>query len=58
MVLNSKFRYLYIFIGLAGLGLMVYIVVDSYPFVNPGYILLTATIDMVFFFLAYKTYPE
>jgi hypothetical protein len=57
MVLNAKFRFVYLFIGLAGLASLIYLVLDSYPFINPGYVLLIASVDMVFFFLAYKIYP-
>jgi len=47
----------YLLIGFLGFIGLVYLVVDTYPFIDPGYVLLIATADMVFFYLAYKTYP-
>jgi hypothetical protein len=44
-------------IGFSGVIGLAYLIVDTYPFIDPGYVLLIAAADMVFFFLAYKTYP-
>jgi len=57
IVLNSKYRFVYLLIGFSGVIGLAYLIVDTYPFIDPGYVLLIAAADMVFFFLAYKTYP-
>ncbi len=55
--MNAKFRYLYIICGLLGLAGLIYLLIDSYPDINPIYVLAVSVPDMIFFFLAYKTYP-
>jgi len=56
-MMSSRFRIVYLFIAFVGLGLLGYLAVSTYPYINFGHIMLATTGDMVFFFLAYKTYP-
>jgi len=56
--MNPKFRYLYLLGGVAGLALLIYQAITTFPDINPIHILVITIPDMVFFFLAYKTYPE
>lgn len=56
-MMSSRFRVVYLLIGFVGLGLLGYLAVATYPYINFGHILLVTSGDMVFFFLAYKTYP-
>ena len=55
--MNPKFRYVYLLAGASGLALLVYLTVTTYPRIDPGYVLLITIPDMLFFYLAYKTYP-
>jgi hypothetical protein len=56
--MNQKFRYLYLLLGFAGLIYLVYHVISNFnEGVNPINVLLITIPDMLFFFLAYKTYP-
>ena len=55
--MNPKFRALYLVLGAAGLILLGYYTIKSFPEINPGMILLITVPTMLFFFLAYKTYP-
>ncbi|MDB4905120.1 MAG: hypothetical protein JWQ63_4401 [Mucilaginibacter sp.] len=55
--MSPKFRLLYLFLGFAGLFCLVYYVVTSFPDVNPINVLLITIPDIIFFSLAYKTYP-
>ncbi|WP_428330541.1 hypothetical protein [Mucilaginibacter sp.] len=55
--MNPKFRNLYLFLGFIGLAFLAYELVDTYADINPLSILLISLPDMVFFYLAYKTYP-
>ena len=55
--MNPKFRYLYLSVGAAGLILLFYQIISNLPDIDPVRILLIAVPDMVFVFLAYKTYP-
>jgi len=55
--MNPKFRFVYLFLGMMGLFLLVYEAIDTYPDIDPAIILVIAIPDMLFFFLAYKTYP-
>jgi hypothetical protein len=57
LLMSARFRFLYLLIGFVGLGLLGYLAFDTYPYINFGHVLLITTGDMVFFFLAYKTYP-
>ncbi|MDB4921424.1 hypothetical protein [Mucilaginibacter sp.] len=55
--MNPKYRSLYLLIAFAGLMFLAYDAFIAFPDLNPGRVLLIAFPDMVFFFLAYKTYP-
>ena len=56
--MNPRFRYLYLLFGFLGLLYLVYhVIVNFNEGVNPINVLLITVPDMVFFFLAYKTYP-
>jgi hypothetical protein len=55
--MNPKYRSLYLLIGFAGLAFLCYDAFIAYPDINPLRVLLVAFPDMVFFFLAYRTYP-
>jgi hypothetical protein len=50
-------RFFYLLGGIAGLVLLGYQVVVTFPDVNPIHVLVITLPDMAFFFLAYKTYP-
>lgn len=55
--MNPKYRYLYLALGAVGLVLLFYQFFSNLPEIDPIKILLVAVPDMVFVFLAYKTYP-
>jgi hypothetical protein len=55
--MNPKYRPLYLTIAFAGLMFLAYDAVIAFPDINPLRTLLIAFPDMVFFFLAYRTYP-
>jgi len=60
--MNPKYRSIYLLLGFAGLGYLIYHIIATFTLfgayaINPGTVLLIAIPDMVFFFLAYKTYP-
>ena len=55
--MNPKYRYLYLTIGGIGLALLFYQFFSNLPEIDPIKILLIAVPDMLFVFLAYKTYP-
>lgn len=55
--MSTRFRFHYLFIAFVGLGFLGYLAFDTYPYINFGHVLLLTSCDMVFFFLAYKTYP-
>jgi len=55
--MNPKYRYFYLSIGLAGLILLFYQIISTLPEIDPVRMLVIAVPDMVFVFLAYKTYP-
>jgi hypothetical protein len=55
-IMNALLRVVFLLIGLAGLGLLGYNTVITFPDVNPIDVLVITIPDM-FFFLAYKTYP-
>ena len=55
--MNPKFRYVYITAGAAGLALLVYHIIDTFPDTDPVYVLLITIPDIILFYLAYKTYP-
>jgi hypothetical protein len=56
-MINPKFRIVYLFLGFIGLAALIYQLVKTLPDINPGIILSITLPDMLFFFLAYKTYP-
>jgi hypothetical protein len=55
---NPKFRFLYLLIAVAGLAFLVYHIIDTFSDIDPLDTLLITLPDMVFFYLAYKTYPD
>ena len=56
--MNPKYRFVYLLLGFIGLGYLAYHIITTFEDgVNPGFVLLITIPDMVFFFLAYKTYP-
>jgi hypothetical protein len=55
--MNPKFRFVYLLLGFVGLGLLIYQVMSTLPDINPISVLIITVPDMLFFFLAYKTYP-
>ena len=57
-MLNPKFRVFYLSIAIAGLAFLVYLIIDTFSDIDPLDTLLIALADMVFFYLAYKTYPD
>ena len=57
MILNAKFRMLYICCGIVGYMLLFYYMIETLPYSNYAVIMTIAAIDMIFFSLAYKTYP-
>ncbi len=55
--MNTKFRSLYLVLGFGGLLLLIYHAIASYPEINPASVLAITLPDMLFFYLAYRTYP-
>jgi hypothetical protein len=58
--MNVKFRYLYLLLGAVGFVMLFYYFFQNLPEISnidPIHILVIAVPDMLFFFLAYKTYP-
>jgi hypothetical protein len=55
--MNPKFRFFYLLGGTIGLVFLIYQAIITYPDINPASVLMITIPDMVFFFLAYKTYP-
>ena len=56
--MNPKYRSIYLILGFAGLLYLVYHAISTFADgINPLSILFIAVPDLVFFFLAYKTYP-
>ncbi len=56
--MNPKYRPLYLLLGIAGLFLLFYYGLTTFPDVNPINILCITVPDMLFVYLAYKTYPD
>lgn len=56
--MNPKFRALYLIFGTIGLALLIFEVVLGLPNIDPVMVLAIAVPDMLFFYLAYKTYPD
>jgi hypothetical protein len=55
---KSKYSYLYLMIAFAGLFFLGCDSFIGYRDIDPGRVLLIAIPDMIFFYLAYKTYPD
>jgi hypothetical protein len=55
--MNPKLRPFYLFAGFLGLGYLIFYIMSTIADINPLNTLLISVPDMVFFFLAYKTYP-
>jgi len=55
--MSPKYRYLYLTVGAIGLILLFYQIISNLPEIDPVRILVIAVPDMLFVFLAYKTYP-
>ncbi|TWJ02216.1 hypothetical protein JN11_01188 [Mucilaginibacter frigoritolerans] len=55
--MDAKFRLLYLLAGSAGLVYLFYYLIASFPNVDPAHVLVITIPDMLFFFLAYRTYP-
>jgi hypothetical protein len=55
--MSPKYRYLYLSVGAIGLILLGYQIISNLPEIDPVRVLLIAVPDMLFVFLAYKTYP-
>jgi hypothetical protein len=55
--MNPRYRYLYLSLGAIGLVLLGYQIISNLPEIDPVRVLLIAVPDMLFVFLAYKTYP-
>ena len=55
--MNALLRVIFVLIGIAGLGLLGYDTVMTFPDINPVNVLVITIPDLLFFFLAYKTYP-
>ena len=56
--MNPKFRPIYLLLGFSGLLYLMYYAVSSFSDgINPATVLAISLPDLVFFFLAYKTYP-
>ena len=56
--MNPKYRFLYLLLGTVGLIMLAYQIITNLPDINPDKVLFIALPDMLFFYLAYKTYPE
>ncbi len=56
-MLNPKFRFLYIIGGIIFLSLLIHEIIISFPDFNPIEVLKFTIPDILFFGLAYKTYP-
>jgi hypothetical protein len=55
--MNTKFRSLYLILGFAGLLFLIYRAVATYPDISPSGVLFITLPDILFFYLAYRTYP-
>jgi hypothetical protein len=56
--MDTKFRFLYLLVAGAGLVYLFYFVITTFPNVDLARVLLITIPDMLFFFLAYRTFPE
>ena len=55
--MDSKFRILYLLFGFAGLAFLIFNLITTIQDINPLSVLSITVPDLVFFLLAYKTYP-
>jgi hypothetical protein len=55
--MDPKFRSVYLVFGFSGLAFLIYHVIVTFRDINPASVLVISLIDMVFFYMAYKTYP-
>jgi len=55
--MNPKLRFLYLFLGFAGLFCLVYNIVTTFPNISRLNVVSIAILDILFFSLAYRTYP-
>jgi hypothetical protein len=55
--MSPKFRLLYLFLGFAGLLCSINYIITNFPAISSSTVLLITVPGLVFFFLAYKTYP-
>ncbi len=55
--MNPKYRFFYLLGGAIGLALLVYNAITTFPDIDPVNTLVITVPDMLFFYLAYKTYP-
>jgi hypothetical protein len=55
---NPKFRFFYLLLATAGLAFLIYLIIDTFSDIDPLDTLLISLADMLFFYLAYKTYPD
>jgi hypothetical protein len=58
MLFNYFTRVFTLFAAIAGLMILGYYVYTSFPDLSPQTILCISIPDMLFFYLAYKTYPQ
>jgi hypothetical protein len=57
-MISARFRILYIIVGFGGLIFLIYYVALTLPDTDPLDVLYITVPDILFFFLAYKTYPQ
>jgi hypothetical protein len=55
--MDPKYRTLYLLLGFAGLAFLIFHLITTFQDLNPVSVLSITVPDMVFFLLAYKTYP-
>lgn len=55
--MDPKYRTLYLLLGFAGLAFLIFHLITTLQDLNPLSILMITVPDLVFFLLAYKTYP-
>jgi hypothetical protein len=54
----AMFRLLFVVLGVLGLVVLLFVVIVDFNDINPEKIFLIGIFDMLFFYLAYRTYPE
>ena len=55
--MNPRYRYFYLSVGAVGFIILFYQIISDLPQIDPIRVLCISVPDLVFFFLAYKTYP-